>query len=357
MKNIKNVSLWSLLVFATVFVLTACSDDDYSTNNEDGAYASIEKSEEQILDTLCYKSLISQLCEVKELPDGRVSYTPHYGEALHVATPTIYYVGIDTLTQARCTWQGVTSAVRDSASAQTRINEVSVLNMHLSYSEGDNENELARIDVDCPELANVLTSIVFIPIDRWPSNDQGSPFGFLSVWQEEKTHYYYLCVRKSVGGEGILLTFDGGYTTDWLSEYPKWQGRFYLWGNTASTDAIESLSYCMHFTPTKFNAAITKLKEEAPASKTCSILSDLQRDIYSHTFDHSYGYYHYLWKFYNCYYVSILRSCLQKDGKCSTWSNSFRRDNTPTRETPSHSIKFNSDYSNKTGWNSIFKGS
>ena len=358
MKNIKNVSLRSLLVyaFAAVFVLTACSDDDNSTKDEDGTSASIEKSEEEILDSLRYKLLIDQLCDVKELPDGRVSYTSHYGEALHVATPTVYYIGIDTLPQARGTWQSIASAVRDSASTQTQINEVSVLNMHLSYSEGDNENELARIDVECPELADVLTSIVFIPMERWPSNDKGSPFGFLSVWREPRTNYYYLCVSKSQGHKGIMLTFDGGYKEDWFRKYDYWQGQFFLWYNTAGTDVIEALSDCMCFYRTRFDAAMKKLNEDAPTSKTCSILSDLQRDIYSHEFDHSYTYHHYMWKFHFCYYVQILRSSLKNDGTCSYRWPSYKRESTPNRETPSYAIYFNSNYDNRE-WNCIHKGS
>lgn len=359
-----NLFILSLLL---LFGVAACSDDDLVNETED---TWTEKDEALALDSLRYEMLIQQLCFEEKQANGTVAYTSRHGKALYAAAPTTYYVGVDTFPQARETWQSIISAAQDSISAQTQTNEINVLNLHLTYTESDDEGELARIDVDCPELESVLTSIVFIPMTQWPNNDKGSPFGFLSVWKENKTGYYYLCVRKAFGSQGILLTFDGGWEEDWFRKYDHWQGQFYLWKNTAGTDVFDALSGCMRWNETKVKQAMESLSKAAgTTNKTYAQLSRIyqlsQQKIYSvqwwisffsSTFDNGYTYSHHIWWAYNCYDVTITRSRFSSNLTCSHWSSSYTHKETPGRYNPSHAIYFDPDYNNKTGWTCILKG-
>jgi hypothetical protein len=364
MKHINYIPTWTFLIcsFMFVFAVTACSDDDTDDKNEEETFNQLE--ENLALDTMRQELLISQLCDEEELLDGRVIYTPRYGEALHVATPTIYYVGIDTILKARAAWQNITSAVRDSASAQTLINEVRVLNTHLSYTEGGSEGEFARIDVECPELANVLTSIVFIPIDRWPSNDQGSPFGFLSVWKDS-TGYYYVCVQKALGCNGILLSFDG----EWRKKFI-WYSLFnstYIWKQSmARGDAFDALANCISYNPTQYNKALEelarvagtnnntyrKLKECATSPTGKMVCFNNDYTIEGHIFSYrgimnnsaiTDRYYYKTDKWYKT---------------CMHWSSHFGKGwgGGTVLHTPSRAIYFKPDFNNKEGWTCIFRG-
>ena len=359
MKNIKSSSLWSLLVcaLAVIFTVAACSDDDNHTQNDTSDSA--EKYEKLSLDSLRYELLIRQLCDVESFYTATTAYTPRYGEALHAATPTIYYVGVDTLPQALATWQSITSAVRDSASATAHINEVSILNMHLSYTEGGSEDEIARIDVECPELANVLTSIVFIPAKRWPSNDKSSPFGFLSVWKEKETGYFYLCVKKAKGGNGILLSFDGD---EWEKEErsSSTQGNFFLYKNTARGDAFAALANCINYNSTPYNQALNKLKTFAgDTNKTYNMLKLISKGE-EFVFGNDYLWLEYSWSGgVNYYNVLVNYSSFSKQNGqiiCKNYDKKFGEHKTPQHEKPSRAIYFSLRYNNKTGWNCFHKG-
>ena len=370
MKHINDIPMWTFLIcsFAFVFVVTACSDDDADNINEKETF---NQSEENLaLDTMRQELLISQLCDEEQLLDGKVVYTPRYGEALHVATPTIYYVGIDTITQARDTWQCIASAVRDSASSQAQINEVDVLNMHLSYSEGGNEAELARIDVECPELADVLTCIVFIPMERWPSNDDiGSPFGFLSVWKDK--NYYYLCVKKAQGGDGILLSFDGEWRVnrinfDIQNSKPK---SLVIWEESmAHNSAFKALANCISYYPTRYNKALNELVKVAGTNnKTYSKLKALATSDKEVRFNNDYTS-KYIKKPLFTYYSGIMNYSKiidiidpktgQRKKKFECWSSPFGwgTGERPVLYEPSRAIFFESDYNNKEGWTCIFVG-
>ncbi len=376
MKHIYISPLWALLLcaFAAAFTLTACSDDENINESEwkptnDEEYA-------LIADSLRYNMLISQLCDVEEQPDGTVAYKPCRGKALYAATPTVYYVGIDTLLEAQDTWQCITVAMRDSDSAETQVDEVSLFDLRLTYSEGGDDGELARIDVECPELANVLTSIVFIPMERWAANDKGSPFGFLSVWRKKTVKYgreeyhYYLCVRKAQGDEGVLITFDGDWEADWFKKYDHWQGQFYLWKNTATGNDFAALSSCMRYNTNAFLKALDAMKKasynDGWGGETWRTLTyvyehgtdnNKNNEPYSQPFDFDYSYGHHLWWAYNCYDVHIARVGFRTDHTRYEWTDNYTHKKKPVRGHASHSIHFNPDYNNKTAdWTCIYKG-
>ncbi len=363
----KYLFILSLLLF---FGVTACSDDETTMDSEE---ALIEEDNPLIRDTLQYRMLISELCNVEALADGTASYTPRHGYALYSAAPTIYYVGVDSLPQAQDKWQDITAVLRDSTEERTQTNEVNVLDLHLTYTEGS-EGELAHIDVDCPELQNVLTSIVFIPLAQWPNNDTSSPFLLCSVWKENSTGYYYLCVRKANADRGILITFDGGYKQDFFRDskrVSRYGGEFFLWEDCAHTDAFAHLVFCMKEKQSLFlksQEAMIKnaggyynLSENRRYTLNNGSLNDNGFRFYNGTFDNEYN-----WSYDSSkklfrkrkyfYSIDVHRTRIEwtnLDRK--TWVNHYGDANRPPVYYPSHAIYFDYNFQ-PTGFTRVFKG-
>ncbi len=361
-----------ILSLFLLFGVVACSDGETTVDSEESL---IEEDDSLILDTLQYRMLLCELCYVEDLSNGTTSYTPRHGYALYSATPTIYYVGVDSLPQAQDKWQDITAGLRDSTEERTLTNEVNVLDLHLTYSEG-REGELARIDVDCPELQNVLTSIVFIPMVQWPNNDTSSPILLCSVWKENSTGYYYLCVRKANADKGILMTFDGGYKMDHFTDpdrVPRYNGPFFLWEDCARTDDFRQLVFCMKEKQKLFLKAQQKIIDDAGSYENLSenrrytlnngSLEDNRFRFHNGTFDHEYTWrgdskwnWHKLEKEKKFYRINVHRTRIE-------WTNLERKDwvdhygdaQRPPVYYPSHAIYF--DYHFKpTGFTCIFKG-
>lgn len=355
-----------ILSLFIIFGVAACSDDDPANKAEE---TQTEEDNAQILDSLRYEMLLQQLCFEEEQLNGTVAYTPRHGYALNSAAPTIYYVGVDSLPQAQKKWQEITSVMRDSMEAQTQTNEISILDLHLTYTEGKNKGEIARIDVDCPLLADVLTSIVFIPMEKWPANAKGSQFLLCSVWKENKTGYYYQCVRKATGNKGILLTFDGGYNQDIFKKYAKYHGgQFFVWKDCARLEAFEELAFCMTIYKSVFLKAQEQMIKNAGGFDKLSdnrrytlhnhLGTDNGNRFYNGTFDNAYSWSKkwYFWGATYYYIVKIARAKLDPDThKCSSWTDTYSRNQRPGVCYPSHAIYFGYDYQSD-GWTCVFKG-
>lgn len=357
-----------ILSLFLLFGVAACSDDDLVNETAENW---TEKDEAQILDSLRCEMLVQQLCFEEKRADGTVVYTPRYGYALYSAAPTIYYVGVDSLPQAQDKWQDITAVLRDSTEERTLTNEIDVLDLHLTYTEG-NEGELARIDVDCPLLANVLTSIVFIPMGKWPANAKGSQFLLCSVWKENRTGYYYHCVRKATGQKGILLTFDGGFEQDKFHNNANHHGGdFFVWDKCAHLDAFQELAFCMTTYKSVFLKAQEQMIKNAGGYHNLSenrryilnngFLYDNGNRFYYGTFDNVYSWYNKDEKFlcftlYTYYVVNIARAKLDYNThKCSSWTDTYGDNQRPKVYYPSHAIYFDYNYQSD-GWTCIFKG-
>lgn len=338
------------LMFFACCLITACSDDnDNSTSPEEDDTEEVA----QIMEKMQRQALVTAICSADTLDDGTVKYTSRYGKVLDETKPTVYYVGIERLEEAQDTWRAITSVFNESEDDVYDLSVVQHGDMNLSFSTSEGEDEWARIDVDCPELRNTLTSIVFIPTQRWPENDMGSPFLFMSVW--EKDGRIYLCVRKAQGSQGILLTFDGGWEEDWFTRYTHWQGRFFLWKKTADAETFNCLASIMRYNSTKFEDALDVIAQKRGNNTLFHKLYSKLNDNYSITFDRHYTYEHHIWWAYNCYDVTLYKTTFYKNHTCAHWSVYYTRKRTPERSTWSHAVYFDQESSTK-GWTCYFRG-
>ena len=343
-------SIILVIVGALALTLSSCSNDNETATSEQEQ----EALDASIRESLKTRGIMQALCQIDTLDNGKLSYTPRIGKALESATPTVYYtIGYD-LEYSRQTFESIVSPVNSDWGQRLSLDEVRQGNIHLKFSESNTPGELARITVDCPDLKDVLTEIVFITEERWPANDGASSFNLLSIWRYQNR--IYVCVRDAHAQEGIMLTFDGGWSEDWFKKYSYWQGEFYLWEHTASSEAFQCLRYLLEHSYARFKQMYEKMKERV------SNPSKLWSHIYegsSEDFDNDYTYDHGLWRFHYCYYVDINRSSIYQldDGRyyCDKYTTHYEHDNQPQKSRPSHEIRFTPGF-NMSGWECIYKG-
>ena len=288
-------------------------------------------------------------------------YTPRIGEAIQAPTPTIYYAIANTVEQARSRYEDIVSFLRTETADNTKTadpdetseplpTDVSRGDIHVSFAASSADGETARITVDCPRLANVLTSIVFIPETAWPENaDVPNPFNYMSCWREKTTGRIYICTQECKGGKGIMLTLDGGWGEDWFTEYDHWQGKFYLWKNTASYDAFRGLSDAYKYSPDKLKYMNAALQKSYPNSTTAGYMRNFveygSTYIFDCDFDYEYSYDHHVWWAYNCWDVTIKRLYFNPySHDVKTHHTDYTHKQVPQRTNPSHSFDFDRSY-------------
>ena len=365
MKTMKQ-TFWFFMML-TALTLAACSSDDDDNNNGTGDDDAVElaRIQEQIQANLMMKALC-------EYDSTTASYKPSIGEAINAPTPTIYYAIANSVEQARSRYENIVSFLRTEITADsTKVadpdetsdplpTDVTRGDIHVSFAASSADGEVARINVDCPRLANVLTAIVFIPETAWPENDVVNPFNYLSCWREKTTGRIYICVQECKGGKGIMLTLDGGWEEDWFKAYDHWQGQFYLWKSTASYDAFRGLSDAWKYSRDKLNYMNAALQRSYPNTTTAKYMRNFMGSyayIWNTDFDYEVSYDHHLWWAYNCWDVTVKRLCFYyKSHGIYTWSSSYTHKEVPARENPSHSFDFDRGYKKDNNvWEAIYK--
>ena len=347
----KKEFILALTLFIAPFFMS-CSDNETTSNEQDQ-----EALDASIRDSLRTQGLILALCRVETSDDGTLNYLPRIGTAIEPATPTVYYHICKDLESARATFRNLLFPLDYDEEKLLEIDEVRQGNIHLKFSESTTPGELARITVDCTNLKDVLTEIVFVTQERWPANDKGSPFNLLSIWRNNNDNRVYVCVRIYQSSDGILLSFNGPHEEEKFDEYTYYQGEFSLYKNTASAEAIECLSNLLRdshdlFTD-MFNIMNARVKDPHWMWKS------LYNGVWQR-FDHNYTYTHGLyWLFHNCYYVDLYKSSINhpKVGKYGFYKEKmhYEHEETPKRESASHEIRFKADF-NMDGWTCIYKG-
>lgn len=327
-----------MLFFALVSLLTfavSCNKGNNSGVNEE--------EEAALIDALKAKNLLSSLCQIETLEDGTVKYTPLIGQAIESSKPTTYYTVAETEADARQIFYGIIAVMIDVPDSSIEVNEVKQGDVHLKFQGKVSGPETAVITVDCPELKDVLTEIVFLPSASWPTNAGSTPFKYLSVWKYEGRTY--VCVKTSENGNGIMLTFDGGWGEEMFTKYSYWQGEFSLWTNTADATTFDYLAEAIKNQGTQYTRMLSNMGDKGLWEEI------LLRTV---TFDNNYSYDHGLWWAHYCYYVTINRTSIF-NGAVNHFSNYYEHKNPPTRTNPSSQISFDSNF-NTSGWECIYKG-
>lgn len=305
----KNILQHRLIVVASavamllllIFSLASCSDDDdnegQDPETERGSDATMPEHGESDLevpsgeapetaeeiaarDSMKTDMLMRSLCDVHiDEITSAVTYTPIRGEAIHPATPTVYYAIAFNEEHARSIYESIVFVALEEGQKNSVPDKVKQGDIQVSYSKaGSSDGELGRISVECPRLKDVLSSIVFVSDNAWPGNDVATPCNFLSVWKEVKTGYYYLCLQEARGGKGLLVTWDGGWTDDWFTD-SYWQWNFCLSAGCMHQDHYELLVGALNYNSTKFKNALHAMLDASNRKSKSSLLLD---DLYYH---------------------------------------------------------------------------
>lgn len=357
-----------LFILTVFFAFTVgCSNADEEDNS-----GVDEVQEAAIREELKTRGLMKELCKIDSLEDGTLKYTPCIGVAIESSRPTVYYTTANTMKEARQIFQGIISPVYVGQEEIPEVNEVRQGNIHLTFSESAESGETAIIIVDCPELNNVLTEIVFIPEEKWPTNDFASPFTLLSGWRNKRDGRIFVCVETPQRENGIMLTFDAkegqdlskeindGYYQDWFKKYDHWQGQFFLWKNTASDKALDALAKVLTYNRDKYKNLLDRMDSIGVKSGLWKKLYNLESGSTAYSFLGKYTYTTGLWRFYHCYYIDTkVRTIRRKnDGyDLDTHYEHFDHDCTPIVYNPSYSFEFNFHYKvDNDEWARFFKG-
>ena len=253
-----------------VMTFYSCNDNDISVikSQEELYEDSLKMYEEE----LCCNQLLSNLCNVDTLADGSISYVSRHGEVLEKTTPTIYYIGVNSLEEAKQYFKrSIALAPKEENLEEYRNSYKETYGDYsIEFSETASTTELARVKVDCPELKDIITEIVFIPCSLWPVNDVSSPFQYASVWMDEPVPgsydmTFYICVRPcGYGQKGIMLTFDRGWGSISYDKCTYYQGKFSLYSNCASLAALNGFYDMINEFPTnkKFKSAIDNIRNK-----------------------------------------------------------------------------------------------
>lgn len=342
------------MVGAIVLTFLGCSGDNDNVATVDEEQ---EAMEARIRDELKTEGIMKELCQIDTLDNGKLSYTPRIGKALESATPTVYYtIGYD-LEFARQTFNGIIAALNEDKEKNLDVDDVRQGNIHLTFSQSTASGEIARIAVDCPDLKDVLTEIVFVTKDRWPENVGHSPFKMLDIYKYKNN--YYVCVRTSESASGIMLSLDINISEedkDKFEKYDYWQGKFWLLKNPAKAEAYTHLIYIMKNFPRDYELMLARM-DAAGGPKIWSQLFNTKAYI---IFDSNYSYTHGLWCFYNCYYIDLNIIMIHKfaEGK---WEMTFHCSHYEHKQAPNRSISskqfnFDSNFTKSSEWECIYKG-
>lgn len=259
--------------------LTACGSDDDDKKGSDPTTETEDAAEQaRIHEEWQAEAMYGQLC-MTDTTQGPEVLVSRIGKALYSVTPTVYYTIANTVDEARDSYMGIVGVASNDSIVTSMPDDVKRGDVHVSFAPSQADGEVARITVDCPRLANVVTSIIFLTEAAWPENDLAPPFNFLSLWQYLPNGNYYLTVRDSKGGMGLMLTFDSGWTVH--NTINEGGGKWDIYNNEtlACLDCYKCLSSCMLYYPDKFQSMMDAFASKGDTnSKTYQVLKRLWTD-------------------------------------------------------------------------------
>ena len=322
--------------------------------------------------------LLNNLCEIDTSTTNSISYIPRHGKVLNETTPTVRYIGVESLEEAKNYFKmSIALPPQEDADNWRFTDFVEIADCRLEFTESQTSDEIARLAIDCPELKNVMTELVFIPRSLWPENDASSPFQYGSVWMKDNGFIWnkivYICVRPcGYGQKGIMLTFDSGWGSILYNECIL-QGVFNLYSNCASYDAINAFTSFVNDSPNKFKAAYDAIIDHYTNSSRSPVLIEptLLLSLYSKTYnilkkvdekntvhfnigspnpsnpkDAKHFWLRMLDFYYlvNVKYFSMIYNSDKGHYDKKLWAENYKEAETPRNEIPSYSFEF--DYDN-----------
>ena len=269
MKKLRTFCMigWGLWIMAAVSCVLGCADDgEGGLPGMDGG----NPEEEEYLgtDLMNYERVKSNLFVADTLSPGAVKYTPRSGEVLDNAFPDVYSIGVDSVEEAlsffntNCVPIGEEDKVASEDGAL--VYDLGDYG-RLVYREGDGRDELAFVEIRLTGVEDV-SRISFIPMSQWPNNEE-SPLSVGDVVVDNSKGWWWICVRACEGGKpGILMTFDGGWSTEFRDDHYK---SYYKCTGCASREAWNGLAQFYYNNPVEFRAEYEALVQIGASKAMC----------------------------------------------------------------------------------------
>ena len=239
----------AFMMMSPIFI--SCSDDSETqtpANDED------EKTAAE--DLRNYEMMLAHLCE-KDTLQIVPHYTPRLGEVLDNARPTVYFVGVESEKESHDYFNIYFPKMEftDCIGVQVDATEIDYGKFgSVSYEPRDGISEWAVVNINLPELKDVITQLVFIPKAKWPTNAY-SPYNPGDVLRENNTNRIWLCVQDwNCGHDGIVLSWDESQVTktDRSDHYKSYTKVTNGSSSVATREAWNALAHFYYSDPVEF---------------------------------------------------------------------------------------------------------
>ena len=345
---------FTLLTIAMSLTTVGCSNDETlevpTTSTPQEQIFPSDAEIAQIEEASAANMMLKALCDI-DSTTGTTTYTPHVGKVLYSATPTVRYMVADSKEEAEREYTNIVAALVKDGKAQPSY-DVKKGDIHLTFVNGGNAGETARIILDCPRLRDVLTTIIFLPRAAWPENAQATtPFTLLSVWKHVPSKRLYLCVREPFGCDGIMLTLTNNNQE--RTYHAPFQNDFTLYCCGASWTAFGCLADLMKYRAKSFGNMVNSLKEKVGVNdQTCRALDILWNTDSEMIFDTNYD----IGTFFGKTVSLTLSRVSFRNKEYNKWTDTFRLKFCPKRANPSNSFDFSLNYKrNDSEWEEIYQ--
>lgn len=214
----KTRSIFSILLASLLIVgFVACSDDDDNKNSN-------KPTNERENDLSRMEASL-----LRDNPDpNETNRIPAIGKAIYKATPTIFYVGVEDIVEAK---ESFLSFVNDEIDRVEVADNITLNlkdsknepqgNIYFTALEENDNGYLAEVTFAPEDMFPEITKIIYIKNDSWPNMgfQATSPYKYLKSYRvnSDSEHGYPtgLCIKEYTNGNnGIIivpLTTNGSY--------------------------------------------------------------------------------------------------------------------------------------------------
>ena len=259
-KSLKTISICLIGLMSVAIV--SCNENEENQQKEESVKKGMASYNQ-----MKYEKTLAQLCEIDSTSTpGSIIYIPRLGEAIDPIQPNVFYVGVESEGEARSLFKSH-FYYQDSEDNFIENGQISLDYGEygsVRYSANNGRSEWGSIDIDFPELKDVISKIVFIPSAKWPENSYSSPFYPGDIVRGPEG-WLWLCVRACEGGiSGILMTWDGGVDAYYHEDHYK---SFYEVKGCSGWDAWDALAQFYYNNVEEFQSMYETIEPKFPGSR------------------------------------------------------------------------------------------
>lgn len=183
------------ILFFVLGLLPGCRHETEPEYDETADYSDLSED-------LCYTRLLNTLAR-----EDNGIYIPQIGTVLEAGKPDEVWLLADNAEDALKRFRELIIPSGAEGFVEEKGNEVvlTIKDANISFSPTtNNPGAIAKVDIQIPEIPN-LHKVFYTTEDLWPVNGTSSPFELGNIWKKDGA--YWICIKDSRKGKGILLSF------------------------------------------------------------------------------------------------------------------------------------------------------